>query len=217
MAVSYVQLVGPWSASDNATSGSFTPTAGDAIVVWSVSQGGSGNTITVSGSTGTYSAVSPPGTFVDSNFSEWNASENASANAGAQTITVSTNGTQPVVGIAAEYSGVTACSGSKNLVGNPPGAITGNAATVPSGGILVALCCDSSNLSGGIITSPAGTSRSSGSTLNGYPFAITEYAGTGASITPSFTSSTGAADNFVIIQFVLSPSAGPGATIAWIT
>jgi hypothetical protein len=196
------QNVGRWGGSSPATSGSWTPYAANDVAI--VFSSNSGSTITISG-TGTYSAVSPPGTFEDNNFTYWNLSANTALSAGAQTTTVTASGGN-LNGFLLEYSGAgTSLTGAKTLTNTPgtgSGAIQGTAVTVPSNEILVAFFEDTSSLSGGTITSPSGTSRASGS-WNGFAFAVTEYAGTGASITPSATSSTGGTDNFVVIQVLI--------------
>jgi len=197
------QNVGRWGGSSPASSSSWTPYAANDVAI--VFSSDSGSTITISG-TGTYSAVSPPGTFEDNHFTYWNLSANTALSAGAQTTTITASGGN-LNGFLIEYSGAgTSLTGAQTTITSPPGtgsgAIQGSAVTVPSNQILVAFFVDTNNLSGGTITSPSGTSRASGS-WNGYPFAVTEYAGTGASITPSATSSTGNADNFVVIQVVV--------------
>jgi hypothetical protein len=89
------------------------------------------------------------------------------------------------------------------------GAITGAPQVVPTGGVLVAFCYDSTgNVSTPVIVGTAGTQRLqvTGS-MNPPCSVLQEYAGSGSSVTPTFTvSGTGAgSENYTVIQVLLSP------------
>ena len=213
MSVAWYQTITPWSAGSPATSGSFTAVAGDALLVFCMDNAAGSRTITFSG-TGTYSRLD---SWNDSVADTEAIGANSSASSGSQTMTVAATSGDGMWGWAYEYSGVASISGTINEADSPgtgTGAITGTSVTVPSGGILIALCV---NVSGGsdAITSPSGTNRGSGANA-GYTYCATEYAGTGGAIQPSFTSANGSDEDFVIMQFTLSP-AGGGVAVAWWT
>jgi hypothetical protein len=212
VAVTFVAKVTQWGVqggSSTATSGSFTPTASNQLVVFnSCIQTG---TQSASG-TGTYNQVG----------SQFSSSVNVSCFAnlnlsgGSQTVAVSTTASLPNLdGFAYQYSGAATASNfsgvSRAAPGTGSGAITGTSVNVPSGAVLLALCGDTTN--GTTITSPSGTNRDGGTvgtvgaTISGWT--VTEYSGTGANITPTFTDATrGATDTYIVVQMVLAPAAG---------
>ena len=212
MSVAFVQGPGtitPQSARTSATSPAFTATAGDAILHLGLDWAGSGLTVSFSG-TGSYAVITPPGQFSDTNNNNtftwgWN----SSATAGSQTATATGGAGDTMFEWVLEYSGVSTASGAGTLRATPgtgSGAITGAAQTIPTGGVLVAICFDSS---GGqaVPTSPSGTNRGSGAN-NTVQWCCTEYTAAG-STTPTFTCTTGATSNYVVMQMLLSPPVGP--------
>lgn len=210
MAVAFVSTVTQWgsaSAVTSSASGSFTPTVGNAVPAYELESGSSGVTLSITG-TGVYSRAiaqfNPSGTFLAF------AAANLNVAGSAQTVTVNSTVAEKLDGWAFQYSGVVSASGSSATRVNPgtgAGAITGNAVNVPTGGVLLALCIGSISTT---ISSPSGTSRSSGTATvgAGVGWAVTEYAGAGANITPTFTDSTnGGAATYAVLQILLSPQA----------
>jgi hypothetical protein len=214
MAVTFVAKVTQWGQSGGggtATSGSFTPTATNQLVVFNAClQSG---TQSASG-TGSYNQV---GSQFTSGSNRLACFANLSLSGGAQTVAVTTTASLPNLdGFAYQYSGGATASNfsgvSRATPGTGSGAITGTSVTVPSGAILLAFCGDLTS-TGTSITSPSGTNRDGNTTgtigANFGDWTVTEYAGTGANITPSFTDGThGAADTYIVIQVVLAPAAG---------
>lgn len=208
MTITYVQTITPWTASTNpAASGSFTPAAGDAILVAGVDYTNGSETMSFTG-TGTYSLLTPPGSFTDNNGNSLGIGANSSASSGAQTTSVASSGfgNDEMFGFAIEYAGVSSIGGNENLVeapGTGTGAITGVATLVPTGSILVALCI----AVGGVSTAPTttGTSRGSGSVGSTVGYCFAEWAGSGGSITPAFTApSGGGSGHYDVMQWLLS-------------
>lgn len=206
MSVAFVQTVTPWtSGGSSSPSGSFTAGTGNALIAGCINSGNVTNS--VAGSLSTFSILTPPGQHLDAGNDLDVCAVALPAIAGSQTCTFSSS-TAIRFGWLWEYSGasaVTALATDRSTPGTGSGAITGTGVTVPTGGILLALCVDVINA--GAITSPTGTTRGSGA-LSGVNYCATEYSGTGATITPSFTSSAGSADSFVILQWLVSPVAG---------
>lgn len=208
MSVSWVQTVAAWEGTSPAASGSFTPAASDQLIVVQANFNNSGATAVVSG-TGTYNQL---GSYLNDTLhgntlgQAWNASSAASS----QTATVTGGTGNAVGGWLWEYSGVASVTPNAVLDPSPgagTGAILGTSVQVPVGAVLLALCFDCSSSGTAAISSPSGTTRGSGAfpvLLNNY--CATEYAGAGASIQPSFTSSAGASHEYAILQFLLSPS-----------
>jgi hypothetical protein len=100
-----------------------------------------------------------------------------------------------------EYSGcgkVMASARQVNAPGTGAGAIKGNFVTVPNGGVILALCRDTTSNS--TISSPTGIQRNVASDL-----ASTEWTTDGTEFQPSFTT-TVAGNLFVVVQFMLFPS-----------
>jgi hypothetical protein len=208
MTIAFKQLLPYASGSSPATTGSFTPNAaGDALIEFALNPSGN-SAISFSGGS-TWSSIASginPDTAVGVSLP---------CAAGAQTVTMTaTSANFHSFGI--EYSGVGSVSAPTPTFqvnpGTGTGAILGNAVTVPVGSVLLALCV---NFDSGTntITSPSGTNRGNGLTSDNFEFCITEYAGAGASITPSFTSADGATERFSVMQVLMTPaiaaSSGP--------
>jgi len=113
-----------------------------------------------------------------------------------------------------EYFNVLSVSDAAFILRATPGTtIGGNPVTVPVGSVLFAMCVDaaggtvvpSAQANGGVTPSTRESGNPSGTTL---PFCTCDYVGTGGSITPTWTASDGATENFVIIQFTLNGSTG---------
>lgn len=213
MTVAFVQTVTPWFnfGTNSSTSASFTAGSGNALVA--VCTNGSNATNSVSGSSSAFSILTPPGQHPDLGNDLDICVASLPCVGGSQTCTFSST-TAGRVGWLWEYSGVSTVTAAATDVASPgtgSGAIHGAAVVVPSGGILLAMCTDV--FSTGVISSPTGTTRGSGTTAGGaVNYCATEYSGTGASITPSFTTASGS-DSFVIFQWLLSPSGGGSSSI----
>lgn len=197
------------------TSPSFTPVAGDTVVVFAQSFDASTPVTGLTG-TGTYTPLGSQHTDLDNDANAFYV--NASASAGAQTFTIAATGAPTIVGQFVDYSGV---GGESNPIyidhaapGTAAGAITGTAVTVPINGVLDTWCYNSSGNAATI--TGTGTQRGQNTAAtNNVAWVMTEYAGTGASITPSCTTSVGG-DNYEVIEIVFSAPAppAPGAGIA---
>jgi hypothetical protein len=204
MAVAWVQTVTPWSATaTTATSGSFTPTSGNALVAFCYGSG----TLSYSGSgTGTWTAIFQTN---DSFGSPHGCGDNPTCGGGSQTITVHQTASTTVFGWAFEYSGAGSFSGTSNetdVPGTTSGAIKGTSVVVPTGSVLLALCADITGTGGSSISSPSGTNRGA-ATIGAVTYCVTEYAGTGAAIQPTFTDiNNGGTDDYFITQILLSPA-----------
>jgi hypothetical protein len=209
MAVAFVQVTTGWQTTTaGAASENFTPNVGDTIIPLAV-QGATGGSFTFSG-TGTYSQIAAAAISNDEQGDCWAAAQNSAASGVSQAVTVANSATTGVAWVL-DYSGVGSVAASYTTPQAPgagTGAILGNSEVVPVGAVLVALCADTGASSGPAITSPSGTNRAS-STSYGVTYCITEYAGTGAAIQPSFTSTNGASSGFVVEQFLLSPTGSP--------
>jgi hypothetical protein len=208
MAASWAQTVTPWSTVSPSTSGAFTPSAGSALIVIDLDTAATGRTLTCSG-TGSFPQLNPPGAFNDANGNSLAMFTQLNCSGGSQTITVtSSTAGDLMASYAWEYSSVSSIDSggavSRATPGTGTGAIVGTAQTVATGDILLAYCQDVSG-TGTAITSPSGTNRGSG--VNETNFCVTEYAGAGGSITPSFTSSSGGTDNFDVMQLVIHATA----------
>lgn len=222
MAVTRQQYVplSSWVSGASITSASaFTPTAANLLVVFAsfFDQVGGSTAMSASG-TGTYSVLNPPGQHADTQSGRELTAVNVSATGGSQTATVTLVGGGPGGGgfSVSEYSGANTASLAGALVerdtpGTGAGAILGTAVVVPVGGVLTAWCQDISNGTGPITNTTDGSTVVAGS---GTGWCVIEYAGAGASITPKFTSSVGAATDFTISQVMIPPAAvsGSGAT-----
>ncbi|HEY1723977.1 MAG TPA: hypothetical protein VGF89_01035 [Steroidobacteraceae bacterium] len=211
MAVSFQSVpVAAWgNALSPSGSAAFAPTAAsDQLLCVGLNGSGTGLNAIFSG-TGTFTSLTSINDINNGN--SVTAYVNAACSGASQTVTNTGATGQFMWSWVLEYIGATTVTAVANLSHTPgagAGAILGTSQSVPSGQILVALCMDTS---GGTtaISSPGGTNRGSGSLGAGtsIPYCWTEYAGAGAAIQPSFTSSSGAAHSFVIIQFLLTPPA----------
>jgi hypothetical protein len=205
VSVVFNQTIAIWSGAAPVASASFTPNAGDCIVVVGLDGNGNSKLITVSG-TGTYTVETGPNN--DNNGDTEVGAANTNASGTSQTVTIGSTTGDTCAGFGQDYGGVGSVSANFNLTNAPgtgSGAILGTSVTVPVNGVLIALCIDASNTT--VPTSPSGTNRGSGTIPGGQAYCWTEYAGAGAAIQPSFTSSAGGTDNFVIYQFLLKPPA----------
>jgi hypothetical protein len=199
--VKWVQTIAPVTGASPLTSGSFTPSAGNTLLLACVDGSSGGATFTFTG----FTKLSPPGDFSDVN-GNTEALGYRIAVGGSQTFTISSTVTHTLWGFAWEYSGVatpTSVTMVSSGANNPQGTTTpsGTAVVVPLGSILLALCFDVG--AGGAITATGGaTTRGSG--LLGQQYCAGEWAGRGGAITPTF--SVGGSGNYVILQFLLPSS-----------
>jgi hypothetical protein len=122
-----------------------------------------------------------------------------------------------------EYSGIDAVNTSRDISsvsrsspGTGVGAILGTSVAVPTGAVLLAFCYNRGNHTN-TISSPDGTIRRQGTSsalLSAY--CITEYAGTGVAIQPSFTDSVnGGTDFYAVVQITLNPATVPLMGQVW--
>lgn len=213
MAVAFVTQITPWTSGSPAASGSFTPTAGNCLAGYIVDGSANSRTLSMSG-TGTYLATGAVGNFNDTNNDTHAAWSNLSCSAGAQTSTVSGTAADTMIGWLWQYSGVSSIGTSSAVNRAAPGAtVTGTAVVVAAGDMLFAVCVD---VTGGNPTfTSTGTLRGNAQVGGIITYAAAEYAGTGASVTPSFGTSL-SGDNYVVMQWVMkaaaSSSPAPSAT-----
>lgn len=210
MAITFVQTAGTldFQFTSPFTSPAFTAGAGDYLGVLAASGNASFPTTSVTGS-GSFAINGAHHTDVDNDdISIW---QNTAATSGSQTIVATSSVGHSETGLVFEYSGVgsagTPVYTNNAAPGTGAGAIVGAAVTVPTGSVLVAIVYDSTSVtSTTTITAVAGTSRLSvaGDNSTQPILRVQEYAGSGASITPAFTTNVGA-DNFVVTQILLSP------------
>jgi hypothetical protein len=211
MSIAFVQNVTTWLGHTSATSGSFTPSAGDCILIAGCDDSNYPETLTISGSSGSYLVLTPPGTFDDDFGDTWQLAYQNGAAAVSQTVTVATSGSgDTLINFGGDYSGVASVSATENAQAQPgtgAGAIVGVSVNVPTGALLVALCVDvTGGASPTAVPTAVGASatRISGDIDNcGYLWA--EWAGAGANIQPAFTSTAGATDYFTVVQWLLLP------------
>lgn len=208
-AVAFRQNITAWGAGGGSpqTSGSFTPTATDSIIVWNFDGQASGITLGYSGSVNTPTSQ---GTINDTtNGNTIGIASVLSATAGAQTLTVSGTAADAIAGFSIEYSGAASASYATSgpLVGTA--APAGSAMSVPPGAILVAFLV-STNGAGGTRTSQASggitpTSRQNG--INFVDYDISEWSNSGGSavaVTPTWSATSG---NYVVLEVLLTPAA----------
>ena len=185
------------------TSGSFSPNAaGDTLCLFINNAASNANPSSITGSS-TYSVDT---TSINPAIA---VAHTLACAAGSQTYTsnVTTGSTERIFTV--DYSGVGGITSyntnSPNNPGTGSGAITGTSVMVATGSVLVA-CCFNYNTGTNTITSPSGTVRGNGLTSDNWEYCITEYAGAGSNIQPSFTSADGATERFMIAQIVLAPT-----------
>ncbi len=192
--------------------------AGHQIYLLPNSNGGNSLSFTVTGSATTLSvqpvsSVNNFGDGVGNSYSLW---DNLSCASGLQYWTVTQpNGDYTGVVPILEFSGGVATKSPLYTVTASPGAtagaITGQAVTVASGDILVAAVYDGTSPFGTICTVNGPTGSSSPVTYSSTR--VSYWAGTGGSMTPTFTAATGyTTDTYVVIQWVVSATA-TGTTI----
>lgn len=187
------------------TTTAYTPNAGGNYLGFlNVTGDGVNENIQMSSSAGgTYTSEV---TYNDSSSRTWAFINTVACVAGSQTFTVTENSTGFVsIVIGWEYSGVGTVSNCQHTDNTDPGtgtgAIVGAAIVVPSGSVLVACCVDL--VGSETITATAGTQRDS-EPFNP-SFQLVDYAGTGSSITPAFTTSTNGANDYGVWQMILNP------------
>lgn len=206
MAATWASTITAWQSASPSASGSFNPAAGSCILLVGIDANVTTATITAAG-TGSYSTVLTSQS--DTKGDTWAAFANTNATTGAQTATISSNTAGHImVNFGQVYTNVANITTSfvvRTTPGTGSGAITGSAVTVPVGAVLIALCCD---VTGGTsaISSPTGTNRAAGFNGGDVEYCWTEYAGTGASVTPTFTCATGGTSSFPVVQFILTAS-----------
>lgn len=192
-------------------SSSFSPQAGDTIIVHNASGGSAYPPTGVTG-TGTYTQL---GSILnDLNSDALGFWINANAAAGAQTTTLNGVSGHLLWGTVWDYRGVGSVSNpvikTVSSPGTGVGALAGDPVSVPAGSVLLVLVYDSSSATiGTTITAsaPSGTNRVSytGTSVNDFSWTLQEYAGAGTNITPAFTVSVGT-DNYAIAYMVLAPT-----------
>lgn len=199
--MAWEQTITPWSAATPSTSGSFTPSNLDDLVIVLTLDGGSSNIPAYSGTGGgAWFNVGPTKALTGFHVS---VGANLTVSATSQTITTAaTAGSYRELGWV--YSAATSISDAGAAIVTSPGtgtgAIVGSPVFVPTGCILLACLIDTTGAA--TLSSPAGTNRGN-SSIGGTPFCITEYAGSGAFITPTFTTSVGT-HTFDIVQILIS-------------
>lgn len=135
---------------------------------------------------------------------------NLSGTSGSQTLTITDVAATNPTGFVLDYSGVLSVTNGAAISIPTPGAgnaISGTAIVVPTGSTLVALCFGIT-ASSVAPTATNGTQRRNGTATGSRGYCIADYPGTGASVTPTF-SSTSATDSFIIIQMILNPVVNP--------
>jgi hypothetical protein len=210
MAIAWVKEWAQWRAASPASSASITPgAAGNVLVVFG--QNESAGVITPSAAAG--SQVSPPGAVTDGVGDSHAISVNLSLTGSAQVATLTgASGAQTMEGEGYEYSGVgnrsNGASVPRTNPGTGAGAIAGSAVTVAVGDVLVVNVKCVTAITSNPILCVGGTIR--GHSENNSPFVTyvtAEYAGTGGSITPTFTDGTnGGSQTYQVSQVVLNAS-----------
>lgn len=210
------------------TSAAFTPSAGGCLLI---SGGIFLNQIQVITFTDTQGPaivnLNPPGNVGDSSNDSWQIAYQLNAVASSQTVTMTSNSASNAGfwSHILQYSGVASVSGDWNDTVSPgtgAGGVKGIATVVPLGSVLVAYATDAFNstgsatitslVSGGVTPTPRSVAVSS-SFEGGYNWS--EWAGTGSTVTPTFTTSIN--EEHVVFQFLLTPAITNSATIAWVS
>lgn len=214
MAITFGHLF-TFTNSSPATSGAFTPSAANDLIMIMAQDGAGANTPVFTGTGG--GSWSNAGSTIALPAAHISVGVNTTEAAGSQTATITaTGGAFRCWGW--DYIGVatvgTPVATQTITPGTGAGAIIGTAVVVPVGSVLVVLCIDTS-AGTPAITATGGTSRGS-SSVGAQAYLGYEFAGAGASITPTFTSAGGATDTFNIVQVLLSPGgASNAAAVAW--
>lgn len=188
------------------TGAAYTPgAAGHQLVMFTANDASITNTVT--GTQGTYSLVTPPGRNNDADGDGMAIFSNPSAVASSQTYTLTAAGSagNSLYGVLMEYTATNSLSSGVATVRTgitSASNILGSAVTVPTGSTLVAICWSSLS-STDTITASNGTSRwQIHDGVGG--FTVADYAGSGASVTPTFTSTEGTGD-YMVVQVMLNP------------
>ncbi len=208
MSINWVQNLPPTeSGTSPATTSAFTPNANNTLVAFGVLYPATTPTFSGNGS-GTWQIVTPPGNYNDTAGDTEAIGYNISCGGGPQTISLAGTGATFVSIIGFEYANVsTLIKGNATVATNGSAAntvITGQSVTVNVGDILLAYCQDIAASGYTLNTSPSGTNRGFGLT-GGLVYCVTEYAGTGGTITPSFKSNTaGGSTSYIITQVVMT-------------
>ena len=215
MAITFQQVIPPFSAGSGNASPAFTPISGSDELAMFIWDGSTGNSPTVTGTgTGAWVTLSSNASQVQQS----TAYNLGPIGAASQTITVSDAGGSFPNCYPTEYSGVGTVTNGVGIYRPTPGAgaglILGTSISVPTGSTLIALCVNYGDSTA--ITTSNGNSRGTG-TLGGNYYIYADYAGAGSAIQPAFTCTAGGTDNFHVIQMMLNPPAGNNATIAWWT
>jgi len=215
MFITFIKEWAQFRAASPASSASTTPgAAGNVLVIYG--QNESAGVITPSAAAGTQ--VNPPALVLDGVGDSHAISVNLSLTAGAQVATLTgASGAQTMEGEGVEYSGVgnrsNGASVTRTNPGNGAGAIAGPAVTVAIGDVLVVNVKCVTAITSNPILCVGGTIR--GHSENNSPFVTyvtAEYAGTGGSITPTFTDGTnGSSQTYEVSQVVLNASGGGGS------
>jgi hypothetical protein len=189
----------------------YTPLPGDTMLVFATGPNfsGSAENITFVGTGTKFANISNAnGLFQGVNF---NHSIASGISLGVpQTILIYNNILNYGYGVAVEYANVGIVTGNtvvSNTPGTAVGAITGVSVNVPTGSLLVAICFNVSqnanNDTGYITDASGGLTRSIYQYTPAY--CITEYAGAGSNIQPSFTdANNGVTANYAVAQWLLN-------------
>jgi hypothetical protein len=213
MAIAFVKAWAQWQGASPASSASTTPgAAGNTLVVFGQNEAGTGRAVTPSAAAG--SQVSPPGAVNDASGDTHAICANTSLTGSAQVATLTgTAGGDTMEGEGVEYSGVTSVSdgAANNRVapGTGAGAIAGSAVTVASGDVLIAVCkCVTALIGDVIVPAGGGTNRDHAGGGSLVSYCVGEWAGSGGSITPTFTDATnGGSQSYEVLQLVLNAGA----------
>lgn len=212
MSIAFVKEWAQFRTTSPASSASTTPgAAGNILAVFG--QNESAGVITPSAAAGTQ--VNPPALVVDGFGDSHAISVNLSLTAGAQVATLTgASGAQTLEGEGYEYSGVgnrsNGASVTRTNPGGGAGAITGSAVTVAVGDVLLVNVKCVTAITSNAIACIGGTIRGHSENNSPFPTYVTaEFAGTGGSITPTFTDvSNGASQSYQVSQIVLNASGG---------
>lgn len=206
MTIAFRQNITTWgnNTAGPVTSGANTVTGGDTVLVGNIDGAATGHTLVYSGSVN--NPVSAITVNDATNGNTLGMGAVLSATGGSQTFTVNSSpGGDAVSGVAIEYSGVSSAVYNSNgpVIGTT--APIGVATVVPVGSILVALLVQTHGVGG----TPAGqvsggvtpTDRQVSTWATGAAYAISEWVGTGSTVTPTWSA---VSSNYVVIQVLLS-------------
>lgn len=216
MTIAFVSaLANPWSTLvTGATSPSFTPGAGDTLLVWSSDFNASG--ITITGTSGTYTIINPPGQWPDTEGDGYALGNQLSAIAVSQTISIGAATSSDTIGHWVRFSGVgsisaTSPGGVNNLApGNAVGSIVGTSVTVPLGAVLVAWASAEDALESMAVANGGTQVLNAADSNNLIQLCIGYWVGTGAAVQPKFTPTIGA-NKYTVLQTIILPPVGSTA------